>query len=191
MKRAAAGFTLIELMLVLVLLATSAVAVVMTLPAPKNEVLKEESQRFYYLVQLLGEDAMLNGRDYGVRVDRQGYQFFELDPKGWQPLKDSRYFSEVTLPDTLGMEVKVGSDAWQDEDRLFEPGSLFDEDLFASEEDEKAKPPQIIVMSSGEYTPFTVSFDASGEGDIWTVEADEVGQLHLLEPGATREESGQ
>ncbi|WP_459782544.1 prepilin-type N-terminal cleavage/methylation domain-containing protein, partial [Photobacterium sp. R1] len=30
MKRAAAGFTLIELMLVLVLLATSAVAVVMT-----------------------------------------------------------------------------------------------------------------------------------------------------------------
>ncbi|GAB6263426.1 type II secretion system minor pseudopilin GspH [Photobacterium sp. CCB-ST2H9] len=187
MYRKAAGFTLIELLLVLVLLATSAVAVIFTLPAPKDDALKEEAHRFQYLVQLLGEDAMLNGRDYGVRVDRQGYRFFELAPDGWQPLKDSRYFTEVTLPDTLGMEVKIGSNAWQDDDRLFEPGTLFDEDLFAEEKEKQARPPQIIVMASGEYTPFTVTFDASGESDVWRVEADEVGQLHLLAPGETRE----
>ncbi|MDO6707479.1 type II secretion system minor pseudopilin GspH [Photobacterium sp. 1_MG-2023] len=187
MFRKAAGFTLIELMLVLVLLATSAVAVILTLPAPKDDVLKEEAQRFHYLVQLLGEDAMLNGRDYGVRVDRKDYRFFELAPEGWQPLKDSRYFTEVSLPNELGMDVKIGSDAWQDDDRLFEPGSLFDEDLFAEEEDKQAKPPQIIVMASGEYTPFSVTFDASGETEVWRVEADEVGQLHLLAPGETRE----
>ncbi|QUJ67604.1 type II secretion system minor pseudopilin GspH [Photobacterium sp. GJ3] len=187
MFRKAAGFTLIELMLVLVLLATSAVAVILTLPAPKDDALKEEAQRFHYLVQLLGEDAMLNGRDYGVRVDRKDYRFFELAPEGWQPLKDSRYFTEVSLPNELGMDVKIGSDAWQDDDRLFEPGSLFDEDLFAEEEDKQAKPPQIIVMASGEYTPFSVTFDASGETDVWRVEADEVGQLHLLAPGETRE----
>ncbi|KDM92161.1 type II secretion system minor pseudopilin GspH [Photobacterium galatheae] len=189
MYRKAAGFTLIELLLVLVLLATSAVAVILTLPAPKDDALKEEAQRFHYLVQLLGEDAMLNGRDYGVRIDRQDYRFFELAPDGWQPLKDSRYFSEVTLPDSLGMEVKIGSNAWQDDDRLFEPGTLFDEDLFADEKEKQTRPPQIIVMASGEFTPFTVTFDASGESNVWRVEADEVGQLHLLAPGETREET--
>ncbi len=93
MKKRAAGFTLIEILLVLVLLATSAVAVIVTLPESKEDKVKEEAARFHQLIQLLGEDALLNGIDYGIRIDRSRYQFLQLTSQDWQPVQESRFFS--------------------------------------------------------------------------------------------------
>ncbi|MDF4786903.1 type II secretion system protein GspH, partial [Vibrio parahaemolyticus] len=66
-------------------------------------------------------------------------------------------------------------------------GSLFDEDMFAEEEDEKKiEPPQVFIFSSAEVTPFTLSFfpqngDAFNDG--WRVIGKESGQILLLAPG--------
>ncbi|MDX1303979.1 type II secretion system minor pseudopilin GspH [Photobacterium sp.] len=184
MNKRAAGFTLIEILLVLVLLATSAVAVIMTLPESKEDKVKEEAARFHHLVQLLGEDALLNGVDYGIRIERHRYQFLELTSKDWQPIAESRFFTAIEVGDDIDLRVEMGGYSWQDKDRLFNPGSLFDEDLFAEQTDkDKIKPPQIVVMASGEYTPFTLAFEVDGENLFWRIQADELGQLFLLRPG--------
>ncbi|PSW03376.1 type II secretion system minor pseudopilin GspH [Photobacterium lipolyticum] len=184
MNKRAAGFTLIEILLVLVLLATSAVAVIMTLPESKEDKVKEEAARFHHLVQLLGEDALLNGIDYGIRIERHRYQFLELTSKDWQPIAASRFFTDVEVGDDIDLIVEMGGYSWQDKDRLFKPGSLFDEDLFAEQTDkDKIKPPQIVVMASGEYTPFTLAFEVDGVNQFWRIQADELGQLFLLRPG--------
>ncbi|MCW8331062.1 type II secretion system minor pseudopilin GspH [Photobacterium sp. SDRW27] len=186
MKKRAAGFTLIEILLVLVLLATSAVAVIMVLPESKEDTVKEEAARFHHLVQLLGEDALLNGIDYGIRVERNRYQFLQLTSQDWQPVQESRYFTEVEVDEEIKLRVEIGGYSWQDKDRLFKPGSLFNEDLFAEQTDKKKiKPPQVVVMASGEYTPFTLEFEVDGENQFWRVQADELGQLFLLPPGET------
>ncbi|ELR63279.1 General secretion pathway protein H [Photobacterium marinum] len=192
MKKRAAGFTLIEILLVLVLLATSAVAVIVMLPESKDDKAKEEAARFHHLVQLLGEDALLNGIDYGVRVERHRYQFLQLTGKDWQPIKESRFFTEVDMDEEISLRVEIGGYSWQDKDRLFKPGSLFNEDLFAEQTDKKKiKPPQVVVMASGEYTPFTLEFEIDGENEFWRVQADEIGQLYLLAPGETIESQKQ
>ncbi|WP_064601574.1 type II secretion system minor pseudopilin GspH [Photobacterium sp. J15] len=192
MKKRAAGFTLIEILLVLVLLATSAVAVIVMLPESKDDTAKEEAARFHHLVQLLGEDALLNGIDYGVRVERHRYQFLQLTGKDWQPIKESRFFTEVDMDEEISLRVEIGGYSWQDKDRLFKPGSLFNEDLFAEQTDKKKiKPPQVVVMASGEYTPFTLEFEIDGENEFWRVQADEIGQLYLLAPGETIESQKQ
>jgi general secretion pathway protein H len=184
MKKRAAGFTLIEMMLVLVLLATSAVAVIISLPESKEDKVKDEAARFHQLVQLLGEDALLNGVDYGIRIERHRYQFLELTRKDWQPIKESKFFTEVDVGEDINLRVEIGGYSWQDKDRLFKPGSLFDEDMFAEQTDKnKIKPPQIVVMASGEYTPFTLDFEVDGQNQFWHVQADELGQLFLLRPG--------
>jgi len=186
MKKRAAGFTLIEILLVLVLLASSAVAVIMVLPESKEDKVKEEAARFHHLVQLLGEDALLNGIDYGIRVERNRYQFLQLTSQDWQPVQESRFFTEVEMDEEIKLRVEIGGYAWQDKDRLFKPGSLFDEDLFAEQTDKnKIKPPQVVVMASGEYTPFMLEFEVDGENQFWRVQADELGQLFLLPPGET------
>ncbi|MGF1686957.1 type II secretion system minor pseudopilin GspH [Photobacterium japonica] len=188
MQKRAAGFTLIEILLVLVLLASSAVAVIISLPDNKEDAVKEEAARFHHLVQLLGEESLLNGRDYGIRVERDHYQFLQLTSQDWQPMQASRFFTQVEMPEGVRLRVEIGSYSWQDKDRLFKPGSLFDEDLFAEQTDkDKIKPPQVVVMASGEYTPFTLEFEIEGENEFWRVQADEVGQLFLLPPGETIE----
>lgn len=184
MNKRAAGFTLIEMMLVLVLLATSAVAVIISLPESKDNKVKDEAARFHQLVQLLGEDALLNGVDYGIRIERHSYQFLELTRDDWQPIKESKFFTEVDVGEDINLRVEIGGYSWQDKDRLFKPGSLFDEDMFAEQTDKnKIKPPQVVVMASGEYTPFTLDFEVDGQNQFWHVQADELGQLFLLHPG--------
>ncbi|WP_305810853.1 type II secretion system minor pseudopilin GspH [Photobacterium leiognathi] len=191
MKRSA-GFTLIEIMLVLVLLATSAVAVISTLPDNKRDEVKEQAVRFHHLAQLLGEDAMLNGVDYGIRVEPHQYHFVQLTQDGWQPLEGAKFYTDVKLDKAITTNVEIGG-AWKDKDRLFKSDSLFkNEDLFTKSDEEKKKfKPQIVVMASGEYTPFTLSFEIDGENQFWRVSADEVGNLVLLQPGETLEQATQ
>ncbi|PSV29339.1 MULTISPECIES: type II secretion system minor pseudopilin GspH [unclassified Photobacterium] len=190
MMKRSVGFTLIEMMLVLVLLATSAVAVISTLPDNKRDEVKEQAVRFHHLAQLLGEDAMLNGVDYGIRVEPHQYNFLQLTQDGWQPLEGAKFYTDVKLDNAITTQVEIGG-AWKDKDRLFKSDSLFkDEDLFTKSDEEKKKiKPQIVVMASGEYTPFTLRFEVDGENQFWRVSADEVGNLVLLKPGETLEQA--
>ena len=186
MMKRNAGFTLIEIMLVLVLLATSAVAVVSTLPNNKRDEVKEQALRFHHLAQLLGEDAMLNGVDYGIRIEPHQYHFLKLTQNGWQPLDGVKFFTDVKLETGITTTVTIGG-AWKDKDRLFKSDSMFkNDDIFKkSDQEQKQLPPQIVVMASGEYTPFTVSFEVDKQHQFWQVVADEVGNLVLLSPGQT------
>ncbi len=78
----------------------------------------------------------------------------------------------------------------QKDDRLFNPGSLFDEEMFADKKEEKQEPPpQLFVLSSGEVTPFVLSVFPKGQprDEQWRVEAQENGTLRLLAPGDSDE----
>ncbi len=70
-KQTQPGFTLIEILLVLVLLSVSAVAVISTIPTNSKDVAKKYAQSFYQRIQLLNEEAILSGLDFGVRVDEK------------------------------------------------------------------------------------------------------------------------
>ncbi|KAB2823990.1 type II secretion system minor pseudopilin GspH [Aliivibrio finisterrensis] len=191
------GFTLIEIMLVLVLLSVSSMAVIMSLPDSQDDQIEEQASRFYQLVQLLNEDALLNGMDYGIYFNqaRQEYRFMTLTVDGWQPMEQSRFFTEVKMEQTsVEFSMELGGSVWTDDDRLFEPGSLFNEEMFADlEEDKKSNPPQVMVLSSGEVTPFIVAFSPKNErGNLydktWEVNTDESGVIHLFAPGDERDE---
>ncbi|MGD8111281.1 type II secretion system minor pseudopilin GspH [Vibrio sp. TRT 21S02] len=185
------GFTLIEILLVLVLLSMAAVAVIATLPSSTDDTLKQLAKSLSLRVQLLNEEALLSGKDYGLRVDEKQsrYVLLELKEDGWQPLAIDKIPSETQLPDGVAIELSLGGGVWQSDDRLFKPGSLFDEDMFADVEQDKEKkqrPPQIFIVSSGEVTPFTISLYPSQENseqDGWRIRAKENGEIISLAPG--------
>lgn len=183
------GFTLIEILLVLVLLSLTAVAVISTLPTSQKDLSKQYAQSFFQRLQLLNEEAVLSGKDFGVRVDdtKSTYALLSLTSEGWQPLKLKQIPSKTKLEEDITLQLDLGGGAWDNDERLFKPGSLFDEDMFAEEEDEKKiQPPQVFIFSSAEVTPFTLSFfpqngDAFNDG--WRVIGKESGQILLLAPG--------
>ncbi|HHF3201650.1 TPA: prepilin-type N-terminal cleavage/methylation domain-containing protein [Vibrio alginolyticus] len=183
------GFTLIEILLVLVLLSLTAVAVISTLPTSQKDLSKQYAQSFFQRLQLLNEEAVLSGKDFGVRVDdtKSTYALLSLTSEGWLPLKLKQIPSKTKLEEDITLQLELGGGAWDNDERLFKPGSLFDEDMFAEEEDEKKiEPPQVFIFSSAEVTPFTLSFfpqngDAFNDG--WRVIGKESGQILLLAPG--------
>ena len=189
------GFTLIEILLVLVLLSVASVAVISTLPQKSSDDAKQQAQALYHRLQLLNEEAILSGKDYGVRFDekRSSYQLLALSEEGWQKLSDDELPQSTALPDGLAMVLQLGGNVWKDEDRLFKPGSLFDEDMFSEVEDEKKVPtPQVFIMSSGELTPFSIAIypqNLSVEQDAWQVVAKENGQIIILAPGENDDEA--
>ncbi len=188
------GFTLIEILLVLVLLSLTAVAVISTLPTSQKDLSKQYAHSFFQRLQLLNEEAVLSGKDFGVRVDdaKATYSLLSLTEEGWQPLEVKQIPAETVLEGNIALQLDLGGGVWSNDDRLFEPGSLFDEDMFAEfEGEDKVKPPQVFVFSSAELTPFSLSFfpkngDAFNDG--WRIEGKESGQIVLLAPGEEAEE---
>lgn len=105
-----AGFTLIEILLVLVLLSLTAVAVIATLPTRSDERGKKYAQSFYQRLQLLNEEAVLSGKDFGVRVEEEKsrYTLLKLEADGWQTLELNKIPATTELEDEVAMQLTLG-----------------------------------------------------------------------------------
>ncbi|MDF9390203.1 type II secretion system protein GspH [Vibrio sp. 1151_11] len=182
------GFTLLEILLVLVLLSLSAVAVISTLPSTNNDDAKQYAMSLYQRLQLSNEEAILSGKDFGLRVDEKKSHlvFLSMEDKGWQPLESKKMASQLQLPEGLSLQFELGGSAWKNDDRLFKPGSLFDDDKFADENEQKKQlPPQVFILSSGELTPFILSIHLNQQDTEqgWRVVVKENGEITLFAPG--------
>lgn len=168
-----AGFTLLEVMLVLLLIGLAAGFVMFNaFGASKSDLLKSQAQRLQVIVDMASDFAVLNQQQLGVRFEQQKneYYFVYLDDEDeWQRIEEDIY-SSYTLPEPFTYELNLDDLPWDVEDRLFDR-ELFDENLSVSdagveignEEEKKLPPPQILIMSSGEITPFMLSFNYEGD----------------------------
>ena len=85
-----AGFTLVELMVVLVIIGLLGAAVVMTAPDGRGEV-RREAEAFAVRLQRAREEALLTNRLVEVQVDAQGYAFRTLRRGEWQDLAEGPF----------------------------------------------------------------------------------------------------
>lgn len=163
------GFSLIEIMVVLVIIGTMAmIAVVSFTPNSDDDKLETEARRFQQVFDMAIDFAVLNQQQLGLRVEPENNQYFFMvmnEEFKWRPLSQNALFSTRVLHEDLNLELQLEGLPWIDEETLFE-GSLFDEALSVSddetsigeEEEEEPDPPQVFIFSSGEFTPFSVIF---------------------------------
>lgn len=183
------GFTLIEVLLVVVLIAVCAVAVISTLPSNDKDMAKKPAQLLYQQLRLLNEEAILNGQDFGLRVDdkKSQYTFLTLTEKGWQKLKSDRLPAEVKMASGLSIKFSLGGSVWKSKDRLFESDKLFEESKFRDpDKPKKQAPPNIFILSSGEVTPFSLTLypaHKSIQQDGWQVLTKANGEILFHRPG--------
>lgn len=79
------GFTLVELLIVLVVMGLLSAAVVIAMPDPKGSVMAE-AQRFAARAKAAQDKAIIDGRAVAVRVTAAGYRFEQRRDGVWQPL---------------------------------------------------------------------------------------------------------
>ncbi|WP_417317570.1 type II secretion system minor pseudopilin GspH [Emcibacter sp.] len=80
-----AGFTLVELMVVIVIIGLISAVVVLNMPSPVSE-LEEESERLAARLRLAAEESILTGQVTGVRITSRGYEFLTYHRGRWVPL---------------------------------------------------------------------------------------------------------
>ncbi len=171
MKRQS-GFSLLEIIVVVFLLGLI-VSVISFRGFSKGitEEIGEEASRLQVLIDLASDFAILNQLQMGLRIDidRQTYEFVSLQNDKWLPISDNKYFRMRELPEDIQVELLLDNLPWQQEDELFDR-EIFDENLSVSEdsvqigdeEDIPPPPPQILILSSGELTPFELKFTYNG-----------------------------
>ncbi|MFO7592804.1 MAG: type II secretion system minor pseudopilin GspH [Pseudomonadota bacterium] len=137
------GFTLLELLVVLVLMGVILSIAVLSLgDGGRGDQIREEARRMTALMELAGEEAVLNTTPYGLEVRDDGYRFLRHREGQWQVLKgDELLRPREWLPDTEAMLYLDGL--------LAEPDGENDED-----EEEKGPVPSLIFYPGGERTPF-------------------------------------
>lgn len=98
-RRRRAGFTLLELLVVVTLIGLMSAVVVLSLPDPRPS-LDVESERFAARLLRAREEAVMTGRTVEVTVTPQGYSFFRRRAGERQALTDGPFGSELWEPGT-------------------------------------------------------------------------------------------
>lgn len=86
-RRARAGFTLVELMVVLVIIGLAAAAVVLTVPPLQGSV-RADAERLAARASLARDEALLQGRPISLVLDRRGYGFEQRRGAEWRALRE-------------------------------------------------------------------------------------------------------
>ena len=185
--RTQTGFTLMEVMLVILLMGLTAAAVTMTMgDAGPKQALERSAQQFMAATELVLDETVLSGQFIGIVIDKQKYQFVVYNDGKWNPLQQDRLLSEKQMDEGVALDLVLdGLPLIQDDE---EEDSWFgDEPLIEKSEDEKKKfpEPQVMLFPSGEMTAFELRFitkdDMGMPVDVLVV-GDSLGRLTIGRP---------
>ncbi len=100
------GFTLIELVVVLLILAIVLAMIGLTLVKDASAELRDEADRLALLLQAAQDEAVMQGRIYAASFTKDGYEFLVLDDEEkLAPLTAD----DLLRPRELANDVRVGS----------------------------------------------------------------------------------
>lgn len=164
-RAASRGFTLLEILVVVVIIGVLAAAVVLSVDGGSARHLDREAERFRALLGQACEQAELAGRDMGVLMRDDGYGFATQVDGYWKPQPESGELRQRRWIDGLR--------------------SLLTRDgrpLVLIGADSRESLPQMICYASGELSPFVLTLSLGDQEIRVEGKGDGSTQAAIVEP---------
>lgn len=160
------GFTLLEVLLVIVLIGILASVVVLNFTGDTaEEQVNKEAVRFQQVFQFIAETAQLRQQEWGLIVTETSYAFAYFNDNEWQWVQEPMAAKQHELPEGLSLQLELDGLAGAEQNLLSQLDWQQDEDTaFAAKKTAEKPPlPQVFILSSGEVSPFRLNFSASAD----------------------------
>ncbi len=185
------GFTLIEILVVVVIIGIMASMVTLSINVlGRDTQVEDEARRFWAVLRQAREEAELQGLNVGIYLAAEEHEFLRLDVFNnlWIPIQGDRLYASRALPEDLryrvwldGREI-VLKPQLPERDDLDEDRELTDQEKREAElpaalrtitrDDVKRaqeNPPQLIILSNGDIMPFELHIERERQPALWRV----------------------
>jgi len=162
------GFTLLEVITVVIIIGVVISFATLSVSQSDDHRVRDEVERIQHLLQLGSEEAVLNGKELALQINREGYLFVTLEGDNWKPVENDDVLRQRKFPPLFTLDL-----------------SLWGKDMNLNDKD---KPARIMLLSSGEITPFQLVFKMDN-GEVYQLHGNLVGKLTLYAPGEAPDES--
>ena len=162
------GFTLVEILIVMLIITVVISLTVLTVNSTgRDSQLDEESRRIEGLVGLLHERALLEGRDFGLRIEPTAYEFVVYDSRRdrWLMLDQEREFRHRELPKGVSFQLQLDSQTVVIK--------AVDRNLTSGDPPR----PQVAIAASGDGTPFRLILLRDATQAKAVVDGDALGKI--------------
>jgi general secretion pathway protein H len=182
--RANRGFSLLELLVVVTIIGIFAGVAVLSMGVlGSDRTIEREALRLKSLMELVREEAVMQSRDFGVLFGEDGYRFYTYDYQQlkWVPPSDDKLFAEHALEAPLNMTLRV-----EDRDLVLETperDSADEGDTAEKGDSARGPEPQVLILSSGEMTPFEADIYRDFTGGRFVLTAGLDGQIEITQDG--------
>jgi general secretion pathway protein H len=151
------GFTLLELMLVILVMGMLAVTVSLALPDSAQRNLERDARTLRGQVALAVDQAIYRNRDYGVWIGPDRYRFYRREGETWQAVEAGSSLDSKLLSEATQLRLRMGGQ-WLDGE---------------------SDAPQILIVSDGQVTPFELALSHPDATRTQRIEASFAGDLRL------------
>ncbi|WP_019676867.1 type II secretion system minor pseudopilin GspH [Arsukibacterium perlucidum] len=154
-----AGFTLLEVMLVMLLIGLLATTVVLNFSGDSPEQrLHKETERFQQVFQFIAETAMLKQQEWGLVLQQGSYSFVYFDGEKWLQADEPKAAETYELAEDIRLQLELEGLPGSELSLLSQLNWQQADEFENTDSEQPPVLPQVFILSSGEISPFRLTF---------------------------------